>query len=142
MYVTQTSEYALRAMAHLARLPSGESIRATDLSESTGIPSPYLSKILRRLVVAGLLQSQKGHGGGFSLALPPKQIRFQDILSASDYEPNPAHCAFGWGDCDPHHPCPLHPAWTRLKESMADWAEQHTLADVREPPPRTRRRGR
>jgi len=130
VYLSQTAEYALRAMAHLASLPRGEALRAVDLSEVTGIPTPYLSKILRRLVVAGLLTSQKGHHGGFSLAKPPSRLRFEQILVATDYEPDPERCAFGWGECDPKHPCPLHPAWSELNEAYGEWARRTTLADV------------
>lgn len=130
MYLTQTAEYALRAMAHVASLGKGQAQRAQDMALATGIPLPYLSKILRRLVVAGLLVSQKGHHGGFVLARPARDIRFADILAAADYNPNPEACAFGWENCDPVHPCPLHPAWAQLKTSYSDWAASTTLAQV------------
>ena len=48
MQLTQTAEYALRALAHMATLPDSAPRRAQDLSNDTGIPLPYLSKILRR----------------------------------------------------------------------------------------------
>ena len=57
MLFSQTGEYALRAMASLAISGSRASVPARDLSEQTGIPAHYLSKILRRLVLAGLLES-------------------------------------------------------------------------------------
>ena len=65
--ISQTAEYALRAMSHLAR-PDAAAMRAIDLARATQVPVHYLSKVLRRLVDAGLLHSQKGHGGGFVLA--------------------------------------------------------------------------
>ena len=132
MYIPRTSEYALRAMAHMARLPEGQGARAQELSAAADIPTPYLSKILRKLVLAGLLTSRKGHGGGFVLSRPARLIRFLDILTAADYQANPTSCAFGWGECDPSHPCPLHPAWAELKGSFMDWAAKMTLADVRD----------
>ena len=64
MIISQTAEYAIRAMSAIATLPRGIKIRATDLGSGTGIPAPYLSKILRRLVLAGLLDSQNGAGAG------------------------------------------------------------------------------
>ncbi len=134
MYFPRTPEYALRAMAHIARLPERQALRAVELSKAADIPLPYLSKILRRLVLAGLLTSRKGHGGGFVLARPPKLIRFLDILTAADYTAKPASCAFGWGECDPNHPCPLHPAWSELKEQFLDWAARTTLQDLRDAP--------
>lgn len=130
MYFTQTAEYALRAMVYVASLKEGESIRSADLSEKTGIPSHYLSKIMRRMVVDGLVHSQKGHRGGFRLSRPPTAIRFLDILVASGYNPEPDRCAFGWGECDAVNPCPLHPVWSELNNSFLDWAGRTTLETV------------
>ncbi len=131
MRFTQTAEYALRALTHMAITESDAPHRAADLSEATGIPIHYLSKIMRRLVSAGLLDSQKGHGGGFTFARPLSKIRFADVLEAVDYETEPSSCVFGWGECSPRNPCPLHPFWSELKDDFAEWANQHTLADVR-----------
>jgi Rrf2 family iron-sulfur cluster assembly transcriptional regulator len=132
MYLPQTCEYALRAMAHMVTLAGPGGIRAQDLAVQTGIPAAYLSKILRKLVEAGLLGSQKGHGGGFTLARPADRITLLDVLKATDYEADPADCAFGWDACDPQHPCPLHPAWSELKMAFSDWAAGTTLASIRD----------
>jgi len=131
MILSQTAEYALRAMAWLTTVPVGKPMRVKDLSVATGIPSHYLSKVMRRLVVAGLLTSQKGQGGGFLLSKAPDEIRFIDILAAVDaYSTTDERCAFGWGQCDAVHPCPLHGSWTRLNEQLRSWAEGTTLADI------------
>jgi Rrf2 family iron-sulfur cluster assembly transcriptional regulator len=130
MFISQTGEYAIRAMSAIATLPEGIRIRATDLGRATGIPAPYLSKILRRLVLAGLLVSQKGQGGGFSLACPAAEIPFIDILNAVDAFPADRRCAFGWGNCDQLSPCPLHGAWSRLNHQTRDWANDTNLAEI------------
>ncbi len=127
--LSQTAEYALRAMAYLA-VPREEAVRASDLADAIAVPSHYLSKVLRRLVEAGLLESQRGHGGGFALARPAASIRFSEVLAAVDAIPTGNRCAFGWGDCDARNPCPLHPAWSRLNDAMTGWSEGTTLADV------------
>ena len=114
MYLSQTAEYAFRAMAYLANQPEGVGVRAVDLCEEIAVPLAYLQKILRRLVVAGLLGSRKGHGGGFTLARRPEDIRFAEILRAADFEVDEGRCAFGWGDCDPDHPCGCPPATSTL----------------------------
>ncbi len=128
--LSQTAVYALRAMACLAILPPDTAVRAKDLSESTGVPPHYLSKIMRRLVLAGLLESRKGHGGGFSLSRSPEKIFFAEILAATDGLPEPNTCAFGWGQCDAENPCPLHPSWSRLLEAFEGWTGTTTLAEA------------
>lgn len=134
MLLPQTAEYALRAMAWIASRPGGEAVRARDLSEIAGIPPHYVSKVMRRLVVAGLLDSQKGHGGGFVLARPPAEIRFVEVLEAMDAVPDRTVCHFGWGRCNAAEPCPLHSAWIGLCTSFHAWSTQHTLADVHDVP--------
>jgi Rrf2 family protein len=134
-FLSQTAEYALRAMAWLASTSPEAPVRARDLSEGTQIPAQYLAKILRRLVVSGVLESRKGHGGGFSLARPADQISFRDVLLAVDAYPAEERCAFGWGECDASRPCPLHEPWTRMSEQFTGWASTTTLAVVGGPLP-------
>ena len=130
MLLSQTAEYALRAMARLATAPEGKPIRAVDLSRSTGIPTHYLSKVLRRLVLANLLKSQKGQGGGFSLSRAPSEIAFIEILSAVDAFPTQGRCAFGWGQCDATDPCPLHHSWSHLNDRIQEWASGTSLEQI------------
>ena len=130
MLLSQTAEYALRAMAWLATVPDRKPVRAVDLSGSTGIPAHYLSKVLRRLVLANLLESQKGQGGGFSLSRAPSEIAFIDILSAIDAYPTEGRCAFGWGQCDASDPCPLHNSWSHLNDRIRDWASGTSLEEI------------
>lgn len=140
MLLNQTAVYGLRAMAILATLAPGESLNAAALSERTAVPRQYLSKVMRKLVVARLVRSQRGHGGGFSLMKPPRQVRLLDILSAIDLEIS-GGCAFGFSACDPTNPCALHPIWSRLQDSMQHWAGDSTLADLGPGPtlPRSRK---
>jgi Rrf2 family protein len=129
MYLSRPAEYALRAMTYLARLESDERVRSSDLGEAVDVPAPFLSKIMRRLVAAGLVDAKKGHHGGFILAKLPAEIRFIDILRAVDFEPTADHCLFGLGNCDTNNPCPLHSQWSVLKGQIENWARSHTLGD-------------
>ena len=136
-----TAVYGLRAMATLAGLGAGESLNAATLSERTGVPQQYLSKVMRKFVVARLVRSQRGHGGGFSLMRAPAKIALADVLQALDVELS-GGCAFGYEQCDPVHPCTLHPIWNKLQQSLDDWASGSTLADLGATPThRGRRRG-
>ena len=131
MVLSQTAEYALRAAAWLAAHADETPIRSRDLSEQTAIPGPYLAKILRRLVVAGVLESRRGLGGGFELVRPPAEIPFIAVLAAVGAYPTENLCVFGWAACKASDPCPLHPAWVRISDAFHAWATTTTLADVR-----------
>ena len=117
-------------MTYLARQNPSERVRANDLSKAIGVSAPFLSKIMRRLTVHGLLDARKGHHGGFQLSRPAEQIRFIDILRAVDFNPESEHCLFGLGNCDAKNPCPLHHEWSVLKEQIEQWARAHTLAEA------------
>ena len=130
--LNQTAEYAMRALAYLAQAAvQGEGrVSSDELARETHIPSHYVSKVMRRLVVADLVDARRGRGGGFELARAPGEIRFIDVLEATDSMPDPMRCAFGFGQCDSTDPCPLHDSWSRLQEQFRTWAITTTLADV------------
>ena len=134
MLFNQTSEYALRAMAVLATREQVPCL-AEELASEAHIPAHYVSKVMRRLVVAGLVTSKRGRGGGFSLAQEPHAIRFAQIFAATDVVLEGGTCVFGMGLCDLEAPCVLHPTWSKLKEQIGDWAEETTLGDLKQGAP-------
>ncbi len=137
MHLPQTAEYALRAMACVALKEDGSPVPSKLVARDTGIPSHYLSKIMRKMVDAGLVTSRKGHGGGFKLARDPEEITFKQILETVDYKIEPDECVFGWDKCNSKKPCPLHHTWSQLKDTVLWWAENMTLQEVINQPDET-----
>lgn len=113
--ISQTVEYALRAMTYLAGLEPGATASSAVIAQSTRVPQGYLSKVLRDLVVAELISSQRGPNGGFSLARAPGLIYVLEIVSAVDPIPRIRRCPLG----NPQHKalCPLH---RRLDDALAE----------------------
>ena len=68
MVLSQTAEYALRAVLTIAEEPGGQPVGAYRLADALGIPQNYLSKTLHQLARAGILDSTRGKLGGFRLA--------------------------------------------------------------------------
>lgn len=130
MLLPQTAEYALRAVTALALLPNDINATAVVLSEQSGVPLPYLSKILKRLVQAEILLGKKGPGGGFKFSRKLNKINLLSVLEAVNYEFDENHCAFGWDKCNGKNPCPLHDAFTQLKNDYYNWASKTTLATI------------
>jgi Rrf2 family transcriptional regulator, nitric oxide-sensitive transcriptional repressor len=80
---SQTVEYALRAMVHLAGAsPAAQTTE--QIARSTRVPQAYLSKVLQSLVQAGIVRSQRGIGGGMSLARPPAELTILEVVNAVD----------------------------------------------------------
>jgi Rrf2 family iron-sulfur cluster assembly transcriptional regulator len=128
--ISRSAEYGLRIMAFLALRSDGSPIRARDIAEEVNIPSFYLSKILRRMVAAKLLNATKGHGGGFVIARPPEKISFLDVLEAIEGDISKPMCVFGWDACSDKAPCALHNRWKECRAHFLSWAKQTTLTDL------------
>lgn len=79
--LSKTAEYALRAIVFLAGR-SGQPASADLLSEKTKVPRRYLHRVLQDLVVAGLVTSRSGPGGGYELDCEPKKVTLLDVINA------------------------------------------------------------
>src|SRR5690349_4806970 len=79
---SQTVEYALRAMVFLAEADASSTTH--QIAETTKVPQAYLAKILQGLTRAGLVKSQRGVGGGVSLARPSSEINLLEVVNSVD----------------------------------------------------------
>ena len=77
--LTQTTEYALQALAFLATTPK-DWREVGHIAESLSIPTNYLSKILGQLTKLGLLESRKGWGGGFRMRSDPGTVSLEEVI--------------------------------------------------------------
>ncbi|MBN8550620.1 MAG: Rrf2 family transcriptional regulator [Deltaproteobacteria bacterium] len=131
MILSQTSEYVIRAVAFIAVQTDDKPVAAKELSKHTSIPAHYLSKVLRKLVTANILNATKGHNGGFVLARPAHKVKIIDILSAVESHVPAKHCIFGWRMCNSKDPCILHHRWSAVNDAFQTWARTTTLADIK-----------
>lgn len=80
---SQTVEYALRAMVFLAK-GDHHTTPAQVIAGQIHVPERYMSKVMRALVVAGLVESRRGPGGGFTLTRAPRDISMLAVVEAVD----------------------------------------------------------
>lgn len=104
--LSQTAEYALRAMVSLATA-MGKPRTAQELAADSKIPFDYLSKILNALARAGIVTSQRGRGGGFQTAQPASQLTVLEVVSAVDPIKRIKACPLGL-KAHANQLCPLH----------------------------------
>lgn len=104
--ISQTAEYALRAVACLAAYPKS-SLTAPQIASVTKVPASYLSKVLQALGKSKLVKSQRGLHGGFLLAQPADKISLLDVIDAVDPIRPITQCPL---DLETHgkNLCPLH----------------------------------
>jgi Rrf2 family protein len=122
--------YAIRALIYLAEHKEEGPILSLTIARATGIPSPYLVKILGTLANAEIVYSIRGPGGGFGLLLTPNKIRLIDILLPFENIELFHECIIGLGACGDNDECPVHQLWAEPKKHLVKFLEDHTLADM------------
>jgi Rrf2 family protein len=127
--LSQTGEYALRAIVHIAQQDSDRTVGAREIAEARHIPPNYLSKILRELVRAGLLDSARGVGGGFRIAKPLKDIRVANIIGPFDNVARQTQCPLGNTECGSQDICAIDAKWRPVADAFHDFVENTTLQD-------------
>ena len=125
--ISQTVEYALRAAVFLA---GAQGARTTEqIARVTRVPPAYLSKVLQSLSRAGVVNSQRGIGGGFTLAADPTKLTILEVVNAVDPIQRIRECPLGLASHGIRL-CPLH---RRLDNAMAAVEKafgDSTLAEV------------
>jgi Rrf2 family protein len=132
---SQTVEYALRAVVHLAS--EAPAPRTTDqIGQATCVPRAYLSKVLQGLVRGGVVESHRGLGGGMSLVKSPQDLTILEVVSAVEPIQRIRTCPLGLA-AHGVHLCPLHrrmdDALALVEEALAN----STLAEVLAEPTRS-----
>src|SRR5262249_19861489 len=126
--LSQTVEYALRAVVHLA--DQAPHARTTDqIAAATRVPKAYLSKVLQSLTRKNIVHSQRGIGGGMTLVKSPAELTILEVVNAVDPIQRIRTCPLGLA-AHGVRLCPLH---RRLDNAMASVEEAFrttTLAEV------------
>ncbi len=130
--LTKKADYGLIAMRHLAE--HGRSFSAKDLAESYGMPQEALAKILQRLAKAGLLTSQHGMNGGYTLAREARRISALEVIKAIDGPLFITSCySTKRGECDQTERCTVREPLRRVGESIQQVLSGLTIADMCRP---------
>lgn len=129
MILSQSAEYAIRAVVYLARGRNGRFAGVNEVSAATGVPASYLAKVLGQLARAGVLRSTRGPSGGFRLGTDPELIALEDVVDVFD-EVEPRRCLLGSGVCGEVPSCPVHQLWTPVATRLREFLSTTTIADL------------
>ena len=130
MKLSTRCRYGTRALIHIAcRYRSGPTKRK-DISRYQDISEGYLENILSMLKARGLLSSQRGAEGGFSLKKPPSQITLLEIVTALEGSISPVACVSELDDCSRRCDCGAHKAWMMLHEAQVETLRHISLQDL------------
>ncbi|MBA3727197.1 MAG: Rrf2 family transcriptional regulator [Armatimonadetes bacterium] len=125
---SQTVEYALRAVVHLA--DQSPSPRTTDqIATATLVPKAYLSKVLQGLCQAKIVQSKRGLGGGMALTKSPSELTILDVVNAVEPIGRIRECPLGLTSHGVRL-CPLHKRLDNALAMVEEAFQQTTLAEL------------
>lgn len=125
----QATGYAATALGYVAGA-TGKSVLVKEIAEASEIPSPYLSKIVNALARKGILVTQRGIGGGVSLAKAATEITLYDLAVALDDTSILPRCMLGTAKCSDDRACPAHSFWKGVREQYIEFLRSMTVADV------------
>jgi len=133
MNVGRRVEYAIRALCYLAAQPPDRVVTRAEIETRQAVPQHFLSKILRQLVSADLLQSVPGAHGGFQLARPAGEISFRSAYEAIEGHLALTDCAnrdeppCGFGSV-----CTQKEVWRGAQEVLKDYLDKVSIARIRD----------
>jgi Rrf2 family nitric oxide-sensitive transcriptional repressor len=133
---SQTVEYALRAVVHLAG--EAPAAQTTDqIATATLVPKAYLSKVLQALVRGGIVRSQRGLGGGMTLSRTPSELTILQVVNAVEPIVRIKTCPLGLISHGINL-CPLHRRVDNALAMVEQAFDSTTLAEVLAEPTRSK----
>lgn len=140
MRISKKAEYALRALVAMARTPA-RSWSIHELASSERIPIKFLEQILLALRRAGILNSKRGVGGGYTLVRTPEDIHIGEVIGVFDGPIAPVPCAAEKPtercSCPDPRTCPLRLMMTDIRRDLSTILDERTLEDMRSLAPGT-----
>ena len=128
--ISKLTDYATVILASLAR-DAGRRRTATDIARSCHLAAPTVSKLLKQLQRAGLVESTRGLHGGYRLARPARaDQRRRHPFDALEGPLALTECATGHSQCDLQANCSVGGSWQRINQAIRQSLEEITLAEL------------
>lgn len=128
MELSARVEYAILALMEMAnRYATKEPLKVNEITARQPIPDRYLEQILTDLRRDGIVQSQRGAKGGYSLAREPWQITLLEIAASVEGDRRPEAAA--------HHQETVEKdlvktVWKQAKTEAQTILHRYTLQDL------------
>ncbi|WP_111640692.1 Fe-S cluster assembly transcriptional regulator IscR [Marinimicrobium alkaliphilum] len=129
MRLTTKGRYAVTAMLDLALHQVQGPVSLADVSVRQGISLSYLEQLFSRLRRSQLVNSVRGPGGGYSLAVPVDQISVAQVVDAVSESLDATRCE-GKGNCQDGEVCLTHHLWQDLSQQIHTFLDDISLADL------------
>jgi Rrf2 family iron-sulfur cluster assembly transcriptional regulator len=129
MKLTTKGRYAVTAMLDLALRYDKGAVTLADIARRQGISLSYLEQLFAKLRRSGLVDSVRGPGGGYNLAMHPSKISVAEIVVAINENIDATRCG-GEKNCHGDETCLTHQLWEDLSKQIYEFLNGITLEDL------------
>jgi FeS assembly SUF system regulator len=131
--ISKMTDYAVVLATHLASADRPQAAR--DLALHTQIPEPTASKVLKTLARSGVVRSQRGVKGGYTLARPAARIGIHEVIEAIEGPIAVTECSDESADssCEYETRCEVRANWQRINHAVHRALAEISLADMAVP---------
>lgn len=130
MKISTRVQYAARAVFYLAAEYGKGPVALHKIAAEQGISFKYLEHIMRNLLTAGIIKSEKGKNGGFVIARRPSEITMNDIVAATDGEFCPVSCIEEPESCSRYNTCGVSSVWKSLGKVVSEHLKSVNFQDM------------
>lgn len=137
MKLSPLEEYGLRCLIQLARRGDAQPVTIRQISESEGLSSAYVGKLMFLLQKADLVRSTRGVQGGYVLSKPAQELSLSEVFQALDPGVLDDVCEKFTGTedaCVHSGSCAIKPVWTGLAQHINVYLERVNLGDLAQVP--------
>lgn len=127
--ISRLTDYGTVVLAHLARKDAGL-VSAAEVASATGVALPTVSKLLKLLAKANLVNSTRGSHGGYQLARDARAISAADVIDALEGPVSITECSVIGSHCDFEDSCNVGGAWQRINVAIRRALDEISLADL------------
>jgi FeS assembly SUF system regulator len=130
--ISKLTDYATVVLTELAARPTLV-LSASDLARRARLELPTVSKLMKSLAQAGLVESFRGASGGYRLAQPASAISVADIITAIEGPIGVTECSAHAGLCDHEWHCAVRGNWQRVSSAVEQVLRGIRLTDMTRP---------
>lgn len=131
--VSRLTDYATEVMTCIAAHP-GDVLSTAQIADEAQLELPTVSKLLKSLGHAGLVESFRGVNGGYRLARPAAAITLAQIVEAMEGPIGMTDCSTADGQCARAGQCGVRGSWQHINDVVARALRAVSLADMLRPP--------
>jgi len=131
--MSKFTDYGIVLLSYFAHNPEKQPFSARQLSEESRIPLPTVGRLLKILTNTGLLDSERGRNGGYSLVKHPHEISVARVIALLEGPLSLTECSNEHGQCKIEGTCPVRNNWRKINRVVMKALELLTIEDMSGP---------